>query len=748
MAAMGKGILMAAVFEGQHVCATCSRSISGVFQFIIHADKVTSTVIAGTVVTLSGIYAIYQYKSRQLKLTMKGAIDKGLGGEREDQEVSDILPGKLHVALQCFTGKRFLEVLNDFKSGRIKERLEKEFLDIGIETEELVVEIRNIEEVEERAAAIVTSTMEKSEDENLRKKPRECAKCVHAKNSGKPENIDSENYSSISEFEVPRNGDNGKVHKKKNVQRDPEHSLSTEYLEIGHTSDSKSVETINIPGQEGLLASTAQVDQPEQTCQSNNTITAATAHAPEITNTQDANTSNTLSQSSTDSNLRPHRKYSLKHARKIDNHTLMDDQLTSSDHIPEYIFSKLMIADYTLRELKLKSLNSNEDNARNSYNSDDDEDVDDEDIVAVNSMDALIGTFHCSDNSLRRYLANRMSTCQLSVPFLVPDLAAPTENVTMFLSALESITKSWKTGSNENKSVYEVFATEHPFPIVSFIRIGEIAKSKSFLINKIMSDGSNHHDFFFHREMKGGDVERKVIGGLVELSWYLPSSGQGQKLQNEICFLNLRGDARDFEKQLNFLLKISSVLCVLTSQCPDETTMAVLNKATQSEVVKIYLIFPEATQKQKQAQTKNYFKDLKSKHSDKLSLVMNDSKFNDHKLLDKIRAAIQKAIQGVKAVPLVNLALVAGGHGISLDYDQSDPNFWKTVDSWLQMGIKEAKTLMKLQTHIPELAKLDRELHRPKSSRNDEVFQKIEECEKAKIASFSDLDERFFTVLI
>ncbi|XP_028403177.1 uncharacterized protein LOC114525917 [Dendronephthya gigantea] len=288
MAAMGKGILMAAVFEGQHVCATCSRSISGVFQFIIHADKVTSTVIAGTVVTLSGIYAIYQYKSRQLKLTMKGAIDKGLGGEREDQEVSDILPGKLHVALQCFTGKRFLEVLNDFKSGRIKERLEKEFLDIGIETEELVVEIRNIEEVEERAAAIVTSTMEKSEDENLRKKPRECAKCVHAKNSGKPENIDSENYSSISEFEVPRNGDNGKV---------------------------------NIPGQEDLLGSTAQVDQPEQTCQSNNTITAATAHAPEITNTQDANTSNTLSQSSTDSNLRPHRKYSLKHARKIDNHT-------------------------------------------------------------------------------------------------------------------------------------------------------------------------------------------------------------------------------------------------------------------------------------------------------------------------------------------------------------------------------------------------------------------------------------------
>ena len=135
--------------------ATYSGYISGPFKFTIRADKATATIIAGTVVTLSGIYAIYKYKSRELELTFKKAVDKGLGGETEDQEVQDIRPGSLHVLLHCFTDERFLEVLEDFKSGTMKERLRKEFLNIGIETEGLVVEIRNIKEVEERAAAIV-----------------------------------------------------------------------------------------------------------------------------------------------------------------------------------------------------------------------------------------------------------------------------------------------------------------------------------------------------------------------------------------------------------------------------------------------------------------------------------------------------------------------------------------------------------------------------------------------------------------
>ena len=74
-------------------------------------------------------------------------------------------------------------------------------------------------------------------------------------------------------------------------------------------------------------------------------------------------------------------------------------------------------------------------------------------------MDGQLSVFHCSDISLRRHLAIKLSACQLSVPFLLPHPAAPSRNVTMLLSALESVTKSWKGASNNNKSAQEVFAT-------------------------------------------------------------------------------------------------------------------------------------------------------------------------------------------------------------------------------------------------------------------------------------------------
>ena len=81
-------------------------------------------------------------------------VIQALGGEREDQNIEDITEGSLLVLLRCFTNERFLEVFEDYKSGRMKNRLNREFLDIGIETEGMVLDIENIEELEVEAAAI------------------------------------------------------------------------------------------------------------------------------------------------------------------------------------------------------------------------------------------------------------------------------------------------------------------------------------------------------------------------------------------------------------------------------------------------------------------------------------------------------------------------------------------------------------------------------------------------------------------
>jgi hypothetical protein len=109
-------------------------------------------VLSGPAVKLGAIYAGY----RLSKPLIDAAITKVLGGgEREDQEVQEIRPGSsLHVLLCCFTDERFLEVLEDYESGGITERLQKEFSEVGIEVEGLKVKIENMEEVEKTRAAI------------------------------------------------------------------------------------------------------------------------------------------------------------------------------------------------------------------------------------------------------------------------------------------------------------------------------------------------------------------------------------------------------------------------------------------------------------------------------------------------------------------------------------------------------------------------------------------------------------------
>ena len=490
----------------------------------------------------------------------------------------------------------------------------------------------------------------------------------------------------------------------------------------------------------------------------------------EITNVQDKNSSlriTPLINSCFDLNFKANTKFTLTKARTVDNHTLRDEELTSPDEIPDYILKTLMIANYHAREYKLKPLTLNKDKnrTRNDFDSDESEDEDktkdsdsdksnDEDVVGLNPMDGLIWIFHCSDVFLRRALAIKLSACQLSVPFLLPDPASPATNVTILLSALESITKSWKGASNDNESAQEVFATEYPFPVVSFIRIGKITMSKSSMINKIMSDANGDHNFFFHKNIQGGDVKRKVVDGLVELSWYLPGGSEKQTLQNEICFANLRGDTRKFKKQLDVLLKISSVLCILLpSEYPDKTITTILEEATHSKA-KVILIFNE----KRQADTKEYFNDLRSKHRGKLSLITSANKPNEYDFLQSIRENIQKNIREVKATPLVELASCANEYGIRLDDDQSHSKLGKGVDTWLELGVKEAKNLLKLQMHVPVLADLEREKYCPKRQGNkfksdrfkrdvDEIYKNIEAEKEAQKESLAQLDERILHYL-
>ena len=140
------------IFQAGFTWGDMSFNISASSVEVVKETRGTALKLSA-VGTVGTIGAIYGYPL--LKTLIDAAVANAFGGdERDDQEVREIRPGSLHVLLRCFTEARFLEVLEDYESGKIEKRLEKEFLKVGIKTTELVVEIKNMKEVEEKKVAI------------------------------------------------------------------------------------------------------------------------------------------------------------------------------------------------------------------------------------------------------------------------------------------------------------------------------------------------------------------------------------------------------------------------------------------------------------------------------------------------------------------------------------------------------------------------------------------------------------------
>ena len=157
---------------GKALVVSVSATPGGPFSINISTDNVqVAKEVCRTVTTLGALYFGYKL----MKPLIEGAVNKGLGGERDDQEVRGIRPGSLHVQLHCFTDERFLEVLADYESGRMKQRLLEEFSQVGIKVDGLKVEIENMVEAKERKEAInmryimtdVTDVLPKNSDIHL-----------------------------------------------------------------------------------------------------------------------------------------------------------------------------------------------------------------------------------------------------------------------------------------------------------------------------------------------------------------------------------------------------------------------------------------------------------------------------------------------------------------------------------------------------------------------------------------------------
>lgn len=204
--------------------------------------------------------------------------------------------------------------------------------------------------------------------------------------------------------------------------------------------------------------------------------------------------------------------------------------------------------------------------------------------TCIHPLDIQMAIFHCADDFTRQFILTKLSICQFSLPFLVPN---PCNSQLEFpLWSLGQIRKSWRVVEKigwETKFNYDnQLISSEPTHIVSFIRIGDfVSTSKSQILNLLLSKGK--HDHFFHNGFGKGNKNCLLIAGMVEISWLCPGRRAEDRFENCIAFTNLHGNAEVHEKQVKFLHEVSSVTVILLSASESASGSAKMNTSILHE---------------------------------------------------------------------------------------------------------------------------------------------------------------------
>ncbi|XP_058862271.1 interferon-induced very large GTPase 1-like isoform X1 [Acipenser ruthenus] len=290
------------------------------------------------------------------------------------------------------------------------------------------------------------------------------------------------------------------------------------------------------------------------------------------------------------------KKMSMSDILVIDRSALEDCQPSTEQELLFFFLQKLLMLDYKARDVfcNLKSTAQQttsstptvamslddffcDGNTKINKNTEDEP-------KHIHPMDVQMAIYHCADSFLWQYIATKLSFCQYALPCLVPNPF--TSNIEFPSWSFVQLKKSWKcseradqqskTAKCKSQSLYEA-----ELPTVSFIRFGPSASSKSQILNNLLN--SQKHNTFFHRHCKGSSAPRLFMDGVVERSWYFPGGKDDDVFDDCVAFTNLHGDAREHEKQFEFLLKTATInVVLLTGSDRNERGNAILQKLFNS----------------------------------------------------------------------------------------------------------------------------------------------------------------------
>uniref|UniRef100_A0A8C8VQB3 VLIG-type G domain-containing protein n=1 Tax=Pelusios castaneus TaxID=367368 RepID=A0A8C8VQB3_9SAUR len=442
------------------------------------------------------------------------------------------------------------------------------------------------------------------------------------------------------------------------------------------------------------------------------------------------------------------KKLGVADFQKIHKASLYDTYPSNASDLPFYFLVKLLMLDYRVRYLICKDDIKTEQDIANILNTSDDaneplDNVDDifNDVCEesnefatsnegqVHPMDIQMAIFHCADDFMRQYISTKLSLCQFALPLLVPDPRS--SRIEFPFWSVCQVKKTWqsheqfqnmnRTGKCKDQWIYQA-----DIPVVSFCRFGGSSFSKSQLLNTLLS--KQKHGIFFHRHCKGSIENCLLMEGVVEITWYCPGRNNDDSFDNCIAFTNLHGDAREHERQVNFLQEIASVNVVLLSDTDkNEKGTKALQDLLNSPKPLIFLF----TDRERVPVNKS---------GKRVKIAAKNQ--NEAKLIDELTTAIKRAI-GISNIScsLGKCANIARKHGFLVDEDNREckegkEQAQKVIGFLKQENIVDIKEkLLPLQGELwHKWCKKDKEHTRLQDNENMSIEQHRSQIKSAKHA--------------
>ncbi|XP_073416580.1 interferon-induced very large GTPase 1-like [Dendrobates tinctorius] len=363
---------------------------------------------------------------------------------------------------------------------------------------------------------------------------------------------------------------------------------------------------------------------------------------------------------------------------------------------------------------------------------------------AIHPLDLQCAIFHCSDHFLQQEMISKMSMCQFSVPLLLPAIDSP--DYTFMLWAMKGIVKKWRPQSMaESKGFQEEHLVNISMPTFSFVRLGRCRLSKSKILNLVLSSTQHCQDIFVHRDMEGGNVERTISLGLVEISWHFPS-GKGI-FAEPVAVTNLRGELESHLKPFRFLAEISSTVVVFMETI-SKSHCDLLQRYKNSSTKYLFIIAPEGQQSEEEIEElRESVMTMTERKEDRVLVITKAT--NEAQTVKKIRSALLRLQkENVNNLSIESMAHTAAVQEICVDENAAECQAAKEQATKITREICDVvkykgKTMTLQAQLLKDLSKLEKECCQMKKQGNrngeeykselrrkcDEIRRKQWECE-------------------